>query len=280
MKPQLAAVLIALPLAAPLSAAQLLQPGQQPQPNQQPPQQPAQDPLPDLPHDPIFKTDAEGRVIQLTRPAHEAALEVNPTIDAETLEACLPIIIERRERTQRLVLDNLDLIAMARSGAIEEVSVADRPSVARIVELLRPFVPEENLASELAARGVLTNLQARFNAKIVNDYKLPLRRQFIQNAKNPDGTKPNEMDALTRFFLYDGIEEVTIAYENFLLNLHENAEHAIKAAELEGEAADAIRNAAKTDPDRATVIELMHDALQKVPFRQRRPILAAAAEAP
>lgn len=275
MKPQLAAVLIALPLAAPLSAAQQLQPAQQPQP----PQQPAQDPLPDLPHDPIFKTDAEGRVIPLTRPAHEAALEVNPTIDAEILANCLPVILERRERTQRLVLDNLDLIAMVRKGAIEEVTVADRATVARIVELLRPFVPEENLASELAARGVLTNLQARFNAKIVNDYKLPLRRQFIQNAKNPDGTKPNEMDALTRFFLYDGIEEVTIAYENFLLNLHENAEHAIKAAELEGEAADAIRNAAKTDPDRATVIELMHDALQKVPFRQRRPLLAAAAEA-
>ena len=274
MKPQTPAILLALSLALPLTSPLLSpQAASAKQPRQQ---QAEQEPLPDLPHEPIFKTDAQGRVVPLTRPAHEAALEVNPMIDAEILEQCLPIIEERRERTRRLVLENLDLIAMARSGTIEEVSVADRPSVARIVELLRPFVPEENLAAELARRGVLNETQARFNAKIVNDYKLPLRRQFIQNAKNPDGTKPSDMDALTRFFLHDGIEEATLAYESLLLALHDNAEHAIKAAGLEGEAADAVRHAAMTDPDRATTIELMEEALKKVPLRQQRPLLAAA----
>ncbi len=174
--------------------------------------------LPELPYDSLVNLDAQGKIIPAPGNPHILALGVNPMMDDSTVERVQGVIAERRDKVERLVIQNIDLVQQVLDGAIDQATLEDRASIARLVEIVRPFQELGHLTEDLKTQGYLSTQQYGFNWKIVREYEQARTQELMATAAantDPNATNPNTL--VTRHIMGEILREPMLTYDALLL---------------------------------------------------------------
>jgi hypothetical protein len=127
--------------------------------------------LPDLEYKPLAEKDANGRVIRLSEPMHIAATRRNPMLPEGFTDQIAPVLQERQGRVDTLVVANLDIVEKIEDGIFESVDFNNRATVRTLMDTIRPMTSAmKTLGEDLRERGLMDQMQTRFNNKIVHEY--------------------------------------------------------------------------------------------------------------
>lgn len=174
--------------------------------------------LPNLPYESLVKRDEAGHIIALPGNPHVLALNVNPLMDDSTVERVQGVIAERRDKVERMVIQNVDLVQQVLDGAVDQANIEDRASIARLIEIVRPFQEMGHLTEDLKAQGYLSTQQYGFNWKIVREYEQARTQDMMASAaSNTDPNATNPQTLVTRHIMSEILREPMLTYDALVL---------------------------------------------------------------
>lgn len=174
--------------------------------------------LPPLPYDSLVTRDADGHVQPLDRNPHLAALSVNPMMDDSTEERSLGVIAARRDKVERRVAENVDLIQQVLDGAIEKVDLSRPDTIRGIIDVVRPFQELGHLSDDLKEQGILNDQQWAFNWKIAQEYTAAYQKDVMDAAaENTDPNAPSPQTVFTHLVMHDFMREPIEVYNALLV---------------------------------------------------------------
>ncbi len=277
---------VAPPPTEPAPEKQTYTPPPKPQPvvNHQPTQPKAQEgfsaqkrsggDLPiNVPYPKLAEKGPDGRILRLRQLPDIAAMRSNPNIGPKSVEAIMPIVYARRNRTELAVIDNLDLYWELSGGMIENLNLSDINEMGRAADMLKPLVPETTLSQDLMNRGILTRVQGGMNQYIVQEYK----KAITDEIQVLDGDKG--LEEVMRFVLEDSLQEANLAYQGMLAELMGKVSQVVEKSGVETAQAEALKALEKPLSEESNEqyldIQDLDAALRKLPFTDAIKILTA-----
>jgi hypothetical protein len=198
------------------------------------------DTLPDLPFEKLAVHGEDGRILPLKEQVSLAAMKHNPTIQDVTANKIMPIVLERRARNVKVVLENLDVIEELDHGLIDTVSVQDMETLTRVTKIIELLTPQGTLVQELKGRKVLSRIQAGINDKIVQDYWKDISAQA--DAEHPGDPIGGAIE-MTKMMFKDQVFEVMQIYNQLNLLVGQHPAEVVAGIELTGEQQAAMADA-------------------------------------
>lgn len=260
-------MLAVIGLAAGLSQAQVAppppaekpeQPEYNPEP-QRPAQRPAARPQPnpngnvtanrfselptDIPYPKLAQRTEEGRILRLKQLPDILALQANPTVGEQSVDAIMPVVFGRRARFEMLVVENLDLYWELTAGAIDNLDMSDLQEMSRVTEMVKPLVGKTTLSDELMNRNILTRTQGGLNDYIVQEYKRAVSEE-IQALEGQDG-----LTEFMVFILNDSIHEARLAYQGLLVEGKSKAREILGRLNIESKQVADLTGMIDDDPE-------------------------------
>ena len=133
--------------------------------------------LPNIPHEPLAKKGADGKIVRLQEPVEYAALRANPMVTDKEREQIAEHLKQRKASFEILVADNLDLVEKIEAGIFESIPLqedADKkknlPELIAVAKPLKPKAAPDPVYLDLRNKGVFTPEQSEFNRKISFEY--------------------------------------------------------------------------------------------------------------
>jgi hypothetical protein len=167
--------------------------------------------LPDLPYTPLAEKGADGKILPLKEPLHISATRRNPMLPEGFMDQIAPVLEERRGRVDTLVVANLDVIERIEDGIFESVDFNNRATVRTLMDTIRPLTSAmKTLGEDLRERGLMDQMQTRFNNKIVNDY---VRAVNEEKAAAAEKDKVQSGQSLLMSLYKQNVDEFVFTYE-------------------------------------------------------------------
>lgn len=183
---------------------------------------PMTDKAPDIPFKPLGRDDKgelirdeQGNLRPLPLPMEVMALDRNPTVGEVTIYRLKPYLRERRAATDKIVIDNLDMVQQIDGGVIDRLDIKKKEQLIALTEMLRPLVAQGPLATDMRKRDLLTKMQTAMNQKITKQYQTDLITEVKTKAK---AAGMEEAPEITKVLLYNSVDEVMYAYKSLLLD--------------------------------------------------------------
>lgn len=141
---------------------------------------------------------------------HFMALRPNPTISPGMLPRIQPVIVARRARLELRVIEHLQVAEEIDGGLVQEISFADPVALQELLLRVKPLTPPTNLTEELKNRAVLSDIQSKFNNKIIGEYQ----KAYGDFLRRTD--KTNSTDRFMRSMFDDSLSESMQAFNGML----------------------------------------------------------------
>lgn len=224
------------------------------------------------PYPKLIQKDENGKIIRLIELPDILALRSNPTVGNKSVKAIMPVLLGRRARFERIVIDNLDLYWMASDGRIETINLNDIQNMAQTAEMIKPLVGRTTLSAELRNRGILTRTQGGMNEHIVNEYKQAVTAEIQFEAEDP-------LSEVMRFVLLDSIHEPIQAYKAMIAEASSQIASLVKETGLTSSAAMELAKLERplsTDPEaQSAELAELDAAFRKLDVEEGMTILTA-----
>lgn len=259
---------------------------------------PQVEPLPVLAYESLVKKDMQNRLVHLKELPDVTALKVNPMLQDAEREKIRPYLDERRKAFERIVIENIDLADELATDRVEKIDFADRASndAKWLNGAIRPFTATtagtpKRLSMELKNRGMINDLQRRFNDKIADEYKRAYRDDVSEghkkaepkkegDAKQPDDKKADarkEAPSMIALLLRtEALDEPLSVRRDLLVEASRGLGQTLPKLGLVGEASTKAQAIAKAitpkmdDDQRFAAMEKLKDALS---VDQRKTLL-------
>lgn len=237
--------------------------------------------LPDEKYESLVKKDGD-KLVPLKKPVDQAALEVNPLIkDDATKKKLAEYLADRRARFENVIIENVDLAERLYNGAMDEIDFTDRKQIGDFNSMVKPMTPPvapANIGSELLKRGILTDLQKRFNDKIAKEYN-DARNKSLREGKD-GGNKNDNARNIIRIYMQQVIEEQMMIYEALMVEAAGKLDKTIPQSGVDTQASAKAVGAlkalkGKSNPD---VAHGMKAVLDGMTLDQKRAILRKTVE--
>lgn len=239
--------------------------------------------LPNEPYESLVKKDGE-KLILLKKPVDQAALEVNPLIkDEATKKKIAEYLADRRARFENVIIENVDLAEKLYNGAMDNIDFTDRKQIGEFNSMVKPLTPPvapANLGAELTKRGVLTDLQKRFNDKISKEYN-DARNKAMRDGNVAGGDKNSNAKNIIRVYMQQVIEEQMGIYENLMVETSKNLSKTLPQIGLDSQASAKAMDALKAIKG-TTSSDLGHgmkDVMAGLSLDQKKALLRKTLEA-
>jgi hypothetical protein len=231
--------------------------------------------LPAMTYVPMSQRDASGKMIPVTGVLDVVALTHNPTVGQTGAEAIVPVYAARLGRIEQRVINNMDLLRRIDTGDLAALDIKDISGLTRVTEMIKPLIEPVSLTQELETAGVLTEIQAEFNRKIMREYQIEANREF--KLEGADG-----MTAFVRQILSDSLREARVAQDGLIAESLPNAGKVLDGMGLGSDARVApllalSRTGLSEDAaERAAQLETARRALETLSVEEHAAYLSAA----
>jgi hypothetical protein len=237
----------------------------------------------------LAKAGPDGKIVRLDGILDLMALQVNPKVDAATIERSRPAIKEWMTDVDLLTIENLDFIERIMPldggpGMIEKFDIRDTAGLTTVAQMMTHLMAAGPLVSYLENRGVITREQSQLNQQITSDYLQRVMNELmdeqgltdLQNQNKTEEERTHQTNVVSRFLYGITCRDTMESYKRILVHTAPNADKALAAigpsAELQQKTQGAVSNAksARTvEEKRAAVREIM----KSLDFDQRREFL-------
>lgn len=175
------------------------------------PAAPRPEPLPPLPYKALAEKGPDGKILPLSDPLHIAATRRNPMLPEGFMDQIAPVLEERQGRVDTLVVANLDVVEKIEDGIFESVDFNNRATVRTLMDTIRPMTSAmKTLGEDLRERGLMDQMQTRFNNKIVNEY---VRAVNEEKAASAAKDKVQSGQSLLMSLYKQNVDEFMFTYE-------------------------------------------------------------------
>lgn len=290
-KPRPSAVLIALVATASPVLSQVITPPsappeRAPKVDPQPPRpaaqsRPARPRVPAVDFEPITERDEDGKIVPLGVPPEYLALAHNPLIDLPALVKIAPGFYERRQKAERLVVDEVDLLLEIEGGLVERSRVADETALRASAGRLSVFTGNPSVSpsitADLVAAGRLDPETGALTQKILQEYQQDLTADAMATPTTADGATP--IDQMMHRVLRLSVSEFEYYFRRLMLDTADYFDAILPKLELDAQTAAVVgplaeRLAAESDLDaRAALIREIFGQFD-TPTRQKAMRLA------
>ena len=168
--------------------------------------------VPNIPYEPLGSPDLEGNMPNYRTALDLPALKHNPTIPQSKAGAVLPIAQARAARVELRLIENLDLLYEIENGKADQLLDKGVSGLMELNSLIAPLVEEDSLTTELFKAGVLSDMQARSNQKIINEFNRA-RRDNIAGIQDQN----EQIKAFMQLLLEDSLLEVLMTQRSMAL---------------------------------------------------------------
>lgn len=168
--------------------------------------------LPPIPYEPLGSPDLEGNNPLYRTALDLPALKHNPTVPQGKTQAVLDIARKRQARVELRLIENLDLLREIEEGKAATLLDKGMAGLMELNSLLAPLTEEDSLTTELFKAGVLSDMQARFNQKIITEFNAA-RRQHVAGIQD----QQEQLRAFMQLLLEDALLEVLMAHRGLAL---------------------------------------------------------------
>lgn len=169
---------------------------------------------------PITEYDEDGKVVMLDVPSEYIALAHNPLIDLPAMVKLAPGLYERRQKVEKLVTDQIDLLLEIENGMIEEARVADEDSLRTSAGRLEVFTGNPTLSPTisgfLVTTGRLRPDLGMLTDKILQQHQQAVTADAMATATDDAGATP--MDHMIHRLLRLSIEEYEFYFRRLMLD--------------------------------------------------------------
>jgi hypothetical protein len=247
------------------------------------PQPKVVEPLPDLPYESLVKKDGD-KLILLQKPVDQAALEVNPTIKDDATKAKIAeYLADRRARFENVIIENVDLAEKLYNGAMDNIDFTDRKQIGEFNSMVKPLTPPvapANMGAELTKRGVVTDLQKRFNDKIAKEYN-DARNKALREGNVAGEDKNANAKNIIRIYMQQVIEEQMMIYESLMVETSKGLAKTLPQIGLDTQAAAKAMDALKSikGSANADIGRGMKDVMAGLTLDQKKALLRKTVEA-
>ncbi len=247
------------------------------------PQPKVVEPLPDLPYESLVKKDGD-KLILLKKPVDQAALEVNPTIKDDATKAKIAeYLADRRARFENVIIENVDLAEKLYNGAMDTIDFTDRKQIGEFNSMVKPLTPPvapANLGAELTKRGILTDVQKRFNDKIAKEYN-DARNKALREGNVAGEDKNTNAKNIIRIYMQQVIEEQMMIYENLMVEASKNLSKTLPQIGLDTQATAKAMDALKAinGTSNADIGHGMKSVMAALTLDQKKALLRKTVEA-
>jgi hypothetical protein len=234
---------------------------------------------PDPAFESLVERNADGSLRRITdETVEEAALRRNTRIRTEEQRAQIEsYLAERRARLEKVVIENLDLLARVDDGELDAINFANRDETARARAIVEPLYVKPSAVMELKARGVIDDLTARFNTQTI---EREYRAALLEEERARAGDDPTaQAKVMFRALMRQGYDEAMVTRRRLLLEAADRIEAVSRG--LSGESAAALASArAKLAgvSDRDAQYRIMLDTLRSLPVEQQKQLLRRVIE--
>lgn len=236
-------------------------------------------PDPDPAFESLVEREADGslrRIVDMS--VEEAALSRNTRIRTEEQRAQVEAyLMERRARLEKVVIENLDLLARIDDGELETIDFANRDETARARAIVEPLYVKPSAVLELKARGVIDDLTARFNTQTIErEYRAALLEEEKRRAGDDNNAQAKVM---FRALMRQGYDEAMVTRRRLLLEAADRIETVARGASGElGSALASARSKLAGLSDRDAQYRVMLDTLRSLPIERQRELLRRVIE--
>jgi hypothetical protein len=196
----------------------------------------------------LVKKDGD-KLILLQKPVDQAALEVNPTIKDDATKAKIAeYLADRRARFENVIIENVDLAEKLYNGAMDNIDFTDRKQIGEFNSMVKPLTPPvapANMGAELTKRGVVTDLQKRFNDKIAKEYN-DARNKALREGNVAGEDKNANAKNIIRIYMQQVIEEQMMIYESLMVETSKGLAKTLPQIGLDTQAAAKAMDALKS----------------------------------
>lgn len=241
------------------------------------------DPLPPLPYDSLVKKDGE-KLILLKKPVDQAALDVNPTITDEATKGKIKeYLADRRARYENVIVENVDLAEKLYNGAMDAIDFTDRKQIGEFNSMVKPLTPPvapANLGAEMTKRGILTDIQKRFNDKIAKEYN-DARNKALREGNVAGANKNDNAKNIIRIYMQQVVEEQMMIYEDLMVETSKGLSKTLPQIGLDTQASAKATDALKAikGASHAEIGHGMKDVMAGLTLDQKKTLLRKTLEA-
>ena len=280
-KPRISAALfVSVAMTAP-AMSQVVTPPNAPPPPPTTQARPARPQAPAVDFVPITKRDENGKIVMLDLPPEYLALAHNPLIDLSALVKIAPGFYERRQKVERLVIDQIDLLLDIEGGLVERARVNDEAALRASAGRLSVFTGNPSVSpsitEDLVAADRMRPDIGALTQKILQEYQQDLTNDAMASPTTEDGATP--IDQMMHRVLRLSVSEFEYSFRQLMLDTADYFDVILPELELDAETATAVgpladRLATEGDLDiRAALIREIFAQLD-TPTRQRAMGLA------
>ncbi len=181
---------------------------------------PARPKAPEVDFAPIAVRDQNGKVVPLDVPAEYLALAHNPLLDLPALVRIAPGFYERRQKVERLVTDQIDLLLDIEGGLVERARVNDEAALRASAGRLSVFTGNPSVSpsitTDLVAAGRIRPDIGALTQKILQEYQQELTADAMATPTTADGATP--IDQMMHRVLRLSVSEFEYYFRQLMLD--------------------------------------------------------------
>lgn len=252
--------------------------------------------VPPAPETPAFeslvKRGPDGKVMRLEGVMDIVAFSRNKLIDAKTIEAMKPVVLNWIADVDQLAIDNLDFVEQlepeaGQKGLLDGVDVENKVQLTQMSQMMNQLMSAGPLTAHLEVKGVLTREQSGLNQQITGDYLQQCMNE-IQALPGPpelagqdEAIKKWRVNKLTSFLYQLSCKDPVASYRRMLADSARHIDTIIGSLKIDGEKASKVAaavaevKAAATREDQRTAVRKL---LKNLSFQQKREFLMKTRE--
>ena len=229
-----------------------------------------------------FKKIAEFDAAGDLEPARESpeylALVRNPKIEPRQVPAIREVLEEHYQKVDDLVIENVDLIMEVAGGAFDEADLTNPEVFNNVQGIMGVLMTARGLAERLQKEDAIDNEQMRATKAIELDWVQDFNKESMDKAIEEHGQENRKevIVEMSRGTFHLLSMEATVAYRRMAVQIADNFDRVIEAAELadaEG-VADAREAIAAADGDDERY-QAVVDFMLELGFREQQALLQA-----
>lgn len=156
-----------------------------------------------------------GPLLRYTRPLDLESLRYNPLVTEDHAKQVRVLLSQRRERFERVILENLQITEDIRAGLIDGLSfVADRETMSQIavvLEDMKKIYPNEKMIDEAVRLGMVPDVAREVSYRLIGEYNAAFQATVAQN--DPQSATDEFFRAVLRNDTYEALN----TYEDLLV---------------------------------------------------------------
>jgi len=191
-------------------------------------------------YDSLVVVGDNGKVVRIGRPVALASLKNNPLLGPEQWEALEPWLVQRREKMELLVIENVDSAVEIDFGIIDEIYSEQQEQFSGIMDLIRPVSITNAIGDDLRGADLFSPEQAELNNLIAMDYRGKLIEEIQKNYVPEPGDESTNVDMILRYVFWENVQEPMAAYHGLLIEAAPQLNGWLDDLEVEDESATAI----------------------------------------